>query len=339
MTHPQADLAVRVRMRAAVLSLSIGMGMLILKTSAYFLTGSSAILSDAVESVVHQFAIAFALFSVYLSSRPPDPSHPYGHGKVEYFSAGFEGALIMLAAVVICFDAVRKLVGHVQPSALDLGAALIAVAAIVNLILGLYLIRVGKRTQSITLVADGQHILTDSYTSFAVLVGLILILVTGWTPLDPLVALGVAANILYVGGKLVKQAARGLMDAADPRLLSDIVRALETHRVPGWIDIHRLRTHQIGEARNVDLHLTVPRFWDVGRSHSEQDELARLLAESLPGPTGLLAHLDPCVDACCGFCAYEPCPIRSRPFAGRSEWTLTHAVARATYPPDSDSET
>jgi len=275
---------------------------------------------------------------VYLASRPPDPNHPYGHGKVEYFSAGFEGALIMLAAVAICYDAVHKLMTKAQPTTLDLGVALITAAAAINFVLGLYLIRTGRRTHSITLVADGQHILTDSYTSIAVLVGLVLILLTGWTPLDPLVALGVAANILFVGGRLVYRAVHGLMDAADTGVLNEIVEVLHSEREPGWIDVHRLRAHQIGRARSIDLHLTVPRFWNVERTHEAQDRLTRVVEARYPGPTDLIAHLDPCVDACCGFCAFEPCPIRCRPFVQRPHWTLEHVVGPAPYPPDSEQE-
>ncbi len=328
----------RVRLRAARLSLAVGMALLVVKSTAYLLTGSAAILSDAAESVVHQFAIGFALFSVVLSSRPPDPSHPYGHGRIEYFSAGFEGAMIVLAALFICQDATGKLLRGAEPTTLDLGALLIALAAVVNLVLGLHLIRVGKRTNSLTLVADGQHVLTDSITSVAVVVGLVLILVTGWTPLDPLVALAVAANILYVGGRLIYRSVSGLMDAADPALHSEIVDSLERQREPGWIDVHRLRAHQIGLLRSVDLHLTVPRYWDVERSHAASDALTRAVESTYSGPTELIAHLDPCVDACCAFCAFEPCPIRAHAYEKRTPWTLERATGPAAYPPDSEVE-
>lgn len=335
--HPGSE-SYRHRLRAAQLSLAVGMALLIIKTAAYLLTGSAAILSDAAESVVHQFAIGFALFSVVLSSRPPDRSHPYGHGRIEYFSAGFEGAMIVLAALFICQDATSKLLRGAEPTTLDLGALLIGLAAAVNLVLGLHLIRVGKRTHSLTLVADGQHVLTDSITSIGVLAGLLLILITGWTPLDPLVALAVAANILFVGGRLIYRSVTGLMDAADPALLSEIVNSLERQREPGWIDVHRLRAHQIGQSRSVDLHLTVPRFWDVERTHAASDALTRAVESTHPGPTELIAHLDPCVDSCCTFCAYEPCPIRSLAYAERRPWSLERATGPASYPPDSELE-
>jgi cation diffusion facilitator family transporter len=328
----------RLRLRAAILSLSIGFVMLGLKVGAYLLTDSSAILSDALESVVHVVATAFVLFSVVLAARPPDASHPYGHGKVEYFSAGFEGALIMLAALAIFYDATHKLLYPAPPSSLDVGTLMITVAGAINLFLGAYLIRIGRRTHSIALVADGKHVLTDSYTSLAVLVGLILILLTGWTILDPLVALLVGVNILVAGGRLVYQSVRGLMDTADPETLTAVVDALESARKPGWIDVHRLRALQIGDSKHVDLHLTVPRFWDVDTSHDEQEQLAEVINSALPGRTGLLAHLDPCTDACCSFCSFEPCAIRALAFTDKRPWNLQNAVSPAHYPPDNTQE-
>jgi len=319
------------RKRAMVLSLGVGVLMLGLKTGAYFLTGSTAILSDALESIVHVVATAFAMFSVVLASRPPDRSHPYGHGKVEYFSAGFEGALIMLAAVVILFDAVTKFVHGTELSALNVGAGMIAAAGAINLFLGLYLIRTGRRTHSLTLEADGKHVLTDSFTSLAVLIGIALVVWTGWTPLDPLIAMAVAIHILVAGGQLVFRSVRGLMDAADPEQLGEVVNVLSETRPPGWIDIHRLRMLPIGDDTHVDLHVVVPRFWDVQRAHDEQDAIARALDQQLPGRPGVLVHFDPCVDECCSFCAFEPCPIRAEKFGGSLAWSLEKALAPAHY--------
>jgi cation diffusion facilitator family transporter len=328
-----------VRKRAALISAAIGVMMLVLKMGAYLLTGSSAILSDAMESVVHVAATGFALFSVILSSRPPDRTHPYGHGKVEYFSAGFEGALIILAAVAILYTAGLQLLKGAELTSLDVGAVIIGFAGVVNLFLGTYLVRVGRRTKSLTLEADGRHVLTDSVTSLGVLAGLLLVMITGWTPLDPLVAIAVALNIIFTGGRLVLRSVSGLMDAADPDQLRDVIAALVQRRRAGWIDLHRLRITRRGDAHHVDLHVTIPRFWDVGKAHEEQEELRAVIATALPGPTGLLAHLDPCVDACCEFCDYEPCKIRAAACGDLRTWDLARATAPADYlregdPPD-----
>jgi len=322
---------VRARKLAGAISLAVGFIMLGLKMGGFLLTGSTAILSDALESVVHVVATGFALFSVVLAAQPPDRSHPYGHGKIEFFSAGFEGALIIIAAAAIIYEAVPAFFKGPTLQKLDVGLVVVASAGVINLFLGLYLIRVGKRTRSLTLEADGKHVLTDSYTSLGVLVGLALVMWTGWTILDPLVAVAVALNIVWTGGRLIFHSVRGLMDAAEPDVLEDAIEVLRNNRLAGWIDVHRLRILRMGDFHHLDLHLTVPRFWDIGRGHEEQELLEELLDQQLPGTSEASIHLDPCVDACCGFCGYEPCPIRVRPCEARREWTLTSAVAPASY--------
>jgi cation diffusion facilitator family transporter len=328
--HHDADL-VRVRKFAGRLSLLVGVLMLVAKMGAFLLTGSSAILSDALESVVHVVATAFALYSVVLSAHPPDETHPYGHGKVEFFSAGFEGALIIIAAIAIVYEAVPSLLHGVTLEKLGVGAFVVGGAGLVNLILGLYLIHTGKKTRSLTLVADGKHVLTDSYTSIGVLAGLLLVIWTGWTLLDPLVAIAVAVNIVWTGGRLVFQSVKGLMDAADPKQLAKVVRVISDHRRIGWIDLHRLRILNMGDRQHVDLHLTVPRFWDVERGHDEQAALEKVLDAQLPEHTEVAVHLDPCVPACCEFCEYEPCPVRAVACRGTRPWTVTSAIAPADY--------
>lgn len=328
---PFPDGTVRLRKFSAYLSLGVGLLMLVMKMGAYLVTGSSAILSDALESVVHVVATAFALFSVILAARPPDPSHPYGHGKIEYFSAGFEGALIIIAAFAIIYEAAPALIKGPELRSLDVGAVVIAAAGLINLLLGIYLIRVGRRTHSLILEADGKHVLTDSFTSIGVLLGLLLVMATGWTPLDPLMAIAVALNIVVTGGRLIMQSVHGLMDAAEPESLEKVVGVLARQRRAGWIDLHRLRIIRSGDLQHVDLHLTVPRFWDVERGHDEQELLEAMIAGAFFGRAGVIVHLDPCVDACCTFCDFEPCPIRQAACAGRREWSVPRAIAPADY--------
>ena len=182
------------------LSLVVGVLMLVAKSYAYFITGSTAILSDAAESVVHVAAVAFAVFSLWLSLRPADPSHPYGHDKISFFSAGVEGMLIVLAAVYIIYEAVSKWIAGLQLENLGRGTMYVGAAALINLGLGLYLVRQGHRHRSLILVANGKHVLTDSWTSLGVIVGLLLVARTGWLPFDPILAILVAVNILWSGG-------------------------------------------------------------------------------------------------------------------------------------------
>lgn len=322
---------IRARKLAGAVSLGVGLVMLALKMGGFLLTGSSAILSDALESVVHVVATGFALYSIVLSAQPPDASHPYGHGKIEYFSAGFEGALIIIAAAAIIWEAAPALFTGATLEKLGVGVIVVAAAGVINLFLGYYLIRVGRRTNSLTLEADGKHVLTDSITSIGVLVGLLLVMATGWTILDPLVAIAVAINIVWTGGRLVHHSVRGLMDAADPEELEKVIQILQQNRLAGWIDIHRLRILRLGDDQHLDLHLTVPRFWDIDRGHEEQELLEELLDHQLPETIEASIHLDPCKDVCCYFCAYEPCPIRAHDCVEHREWNIPNAIAPAHY--------
>jgi cation diffusion facilitator family transporter len=194
------------------LSLIVGLAMLIGKITVYFLTHSTAIFSDAAESVVHVIAVGFASFSLRLSTKPASGHFLYGYERITFFSAGFEGAMIVVAAIAILLESIRKWIAGLQLEHLGGGALLILAAGILNAALGYYLLRAGRRSNSLILEADGKHVLTDSLTSFGVVVGLGLVMLTHWKPLDPLVAIAVAANILWSGGHLVWRSAVGLMD-------------------------------------------------------------------------------------------------------------------------------
>ena len=199
-------------------SLVFGVAMMMAKVAAYLLTSSVAILSDATESVVHVAAVAFAVFSLWLSSRPANQKFLYGYERIAFFSAGFEGAMIVLAAFAIVYAAIQKWLAGLRLEHLGMGALFVLGAGLINAVLGWYLLRTGRRTNSLILEADGKHVLTDSWTSFGVVGGLCLVLLTGWKPLDPLVAIAVALNILWSGGHLIWRSATGLLDYSDPEI-------------------------------------------------------------------------------------------------------------------------
>jgi cation diffusion facilitator family transporter len=328
----QSNPFVPLRKRAALISLSIGGGMLVMKMSAYFLTHSAAIFSDALESIVHVAATSMAMYSVLLSARPADKTHPYGHGKIEFFSAGFEGAMIILAAIAIVYQAVSEIViGH-RLERLDVGILFTVVASIVNLALGTYLIRIGKQTGSITIAADGKHVLTDSATSFGVVAGLGLVLLTGWEILDPLVAIAVALNILVSGYRLLRLSVGGLMDEAHPETLEKILAIALSDRTPAWIDLHHLRAWRSGEIYHVDFHLTVPFYWSVNEAHAFQKKVLERIARELSSDSQVLIHLDPCIPAvCCSMCKVSPCPERQHEFVSRREWTVATVTGPEAY--------
>ncbi len=325
----------RRRVRAAVISVLVGLGMFGMKITAYFVTGSAAILSDAMESVVHVLATSFAFYSVLLSARPADDSHPYGHGRVEFFSAGIEGLLIVLAAIAIIFVAVPKILEPPQLQDLNIGTTITAFAAVVNLLLGWYLIHVGRKEGSLTLVADGKHVLTDSITSFGVIVGLVLVLLTDWLILDPIVAMLVAFNIVVTGFKLVRQSVGGLMDEADLDFISRATQTLNDRRQSEWIDVHRLRCWKSGETHHLDFHLTLPYYLNVTQAHDVEAGLTETLREVLGQPVQLLVHHDPCVPACCRFCAVSDCAVRQNELSDQLRFSAEHVVREAQYLQDS----
>jgi cation diffusion facilitator family transporter len=316
----------RVRFWAIALSLLVSLGLLAAKFQAYRLTGSTAILSDALESIVNVVAAVFAIGALLFAGRPADRNHPYGHGKMEFLSAAFEGGLIAFAAVLIVYEVVQGLLYGVTLRALDTGLAVVLGAGLVNLALGAYLVRTGRRYDSLTLVADGRHVMADFYTSAGIVVGLLLVRVTGLGWLDPVVAAVVALNLLWTGLRLVRQAAAGLLDEEDPALLGRLLDVLQPHLGQGVIRIHHLRAIRAGRVHHVDAHLVVPEFWSVERSHELAEHLGERVMKDLGVEGEMTLHTDPCHRVYCRMCDLEECPVRRDLFLGRPPLTVDEAV-------------
>jgi len=269
------------------LSLVVGLVMLAGKVTAYFMTHSAAILSDAAESVVHVIAVAFAAFSLRLSSKPAAPQFLYGYERISFFSAGFEGAMIIVAAIAIVVAAIEKWITGLHLEHLGVGTLLVLAAGILNAALGYYLLRVGRRTNSLILEADAKHVLTDSLTSFGVVAGLGLVLLTHWKPFDPLVALAVAANILWSGGHLVWRSAVGLLDYSDPNAGRQIREKLDAICADLAIQYHGVRYRTTGYRQIIEVHLLFPHSTSVSEAH----RLATMLEERLPAELGVPAEV------------------------------------------------
>ena len=278
------------------LSLIVSIAMLVGKVTAYLMTHSTAILSDAAESVVHVIAVAFAVFSLRLSIKPAAPQFLYGYERITFFSAGFEGAMITVAAVAILVSVVKDWLAGLQLHNLGNGTLLVLSAGGVNAVLGYYLIRLGRKTKSLILEADGKHVLTDSWTSFGVVTGLGLVLLTGWKPFDPLVAIGVAINILWSGGRLVWRSAIGLLDYSDPEAGRQIRAALDTICSELGVTYHGVRFRTTGYRQIIEVHLLFAHSTTVGEAH----RLATILEERLPGklelPSEVITHLESLAD-------------------------------------------
>jgi cation diffusion facilitator family transporter len=308
------------RLEMMGLSVCVSGFLMVLKFYCFWLTGSTAILSDALESIINVVASGFALWSIYLASKPPDVEHPYGHGKIEFFSVAFEGTLIVLAAGAIFWEALPRIIEPRPLPKLDFGLIILFATALINLWLATTLIRTGERTDSVAMTADGRHILTDVYTTAGVLSGLLLVRETGWHFLDGAVACAVAANILFIGARLVFESSSRLMDAYDPELLDRIATIIEQNRKPEWIDIHRLRAWRSGRNIYIDFHLILPRDMSLENSHKEVMQVEQLLRTKMPETADAMIHAEPCVGPECSICSQDPCSIRAYSFSRLPTW-------------------
>ncbi len=321
--HLSAKQLFRSNLITILFSFFLGVSLMGVKFYAYMITESTAILSDALESIINVVASAFALYSIIVSSKPPDKSHPYGHGKIEYFSSGFEGALIIIAAIGIFKTGISHIL-HPHPlQKLEEGIFLLVGASLLNLCLGILLIRVGKRNHSVVLTADGKHILTDVYTSAGVLAGLVLVIYTGLYWIDGAVAVIVGINILFTGTKLVKQSYAGLMNKAEPGLLKEIAELLLSNRKDIYIDIHQLRAWRSGNLIHIDFHLILPRDFSLECAHRESKALEKIIQSHFGGRASVMIHLDPCLDQECPICSQSSCMIRYAPQRRFFKWNLS----------------
>ena len=274
------------------LSLVFGVVMLVGKVTAYLLTGSAAILSDAAESVIHVVAVSFAAFSLWLSSRPANHKFLYGYERITFFSAGFEGAMIVLAAIAITYAAIHKWLAGLQLQNLGIGTLFVLAAALINAGLGWYLVRTGRRTHSLIVEANGKHVLTDSWTSFGVVGGLCLVLATGWKPFDPLVAIAVALNIVWSGGHLIWRSATGLLDYSDPEIGRRLRQHLDELCHALGVQYHGVRFRTTGNRLLVEVHLLFPHGTPVGEAHRIATQMEERLPEGFDFPAEVITHLE-----------------------------------------------
>jgi cation diffusion facilitator family transporter len=274
------------------ISLGVGFFMLGTKLIAYWITGSVAILSDAAESVVHVVAVSFAAYSLWLSQKPADRTHHYGHDRIAFFSAGFEGAMIVLAAVYIMGVSVAKWVAGLTLERLSEGTLLVLFAALINGALGGYLVWTGRKYGSLILIADGKHVLTDCWTSLGVIVGLSLARVTGWLHFDPILALFVALNILWSGSKLVRQSVGGLMDESNPAVEKRLRQILDERTAELGLAYHGLRHRNAGSTLWVEFHLLFPKGIALESAHAMATKVEESIQKSFDMRAEVTTHLE-----------------------------------------------
>ena len=303
-------------------SLGLSIVLLVLKFTAYFLTYSTAILTDAVESIVNVLASGFAFYSIYLAGQPRDQNHPYGHGKVEFLSSGFEGAMILSAGIVIVWQAILSFFTPKTLTHLDWGLALVGVTAIANAFVGWMLVRSGRQTDSAALTADGQHLLTDTVSSIVVMVGIALVALTGQGWIDSALSMGLAVVIIYNGSQITRQSVARLMDETDAPTLDRVVALLNVHRDRNWIDVHNLRVQKYGADLHIDCHLTLPYYWTLNQVHDEVHRFEDTLKAGFQAEVEIFVHTDPCITECCHYCRVADCPVRAFAFVRDVEWTV-----------------
>ena len=300
----------------------VSFALLLVKLFAYYMTNSVSVLTDALESIVNVVAGFFGLYSLQLSSKPKDVEHPYGHGKIEFISAAVEGVMVSVAAVFILFESVKNIITPVPLQQLDTGILLIAGVGVINLLLGLWCTRTGKKNNSLALQASGKHLLSDTYTTAGIVAGLVLLFLTGIPWLDSAVAILFGCIIFYTGFRIVRASVAGIMDERDNELLRKMIVALDSERSKNWVDIHNIRIIKYGSTLHIDCHLTVPWYLNVHEAHEEIDKLGHLVRKEFGHAIELFVHSDGCLPISCAICIKDDCPVRHHPFQRRIKWTV-----------------
>jgi cation diffusion facilitator family transporter len=298
-----------------------------IKITAYLITRSVAILTDALESTVNVVAGLIGWYSLYISAKPRDQDHPYGHGKAEFISAAVEGTLIVIAGAIIIIEAVDHFI-HPRPLLeLDKGLILVAFTAAINFVVGYVCIAKGKKNISPALIASGRHLHSDTWSTVGILAGLALIFITGKIWIDAAVAIIFACVIIFTGYRIIRSSLAGIMDEADKKLLIELVTYLNQNRRENWIDLHNLRVIKYGGVLHVDCHLTVPWYLNVLEAHAEVDALSLLIRTKFGESMELFVHTDGCLEFSCSHCKKDNCYVRRRPFEKRVHWTLENVIA------------
>lgn len=300
----------------------VGLILFVAKLVAWHLTNSDAVFSDAMESIVNIISAFMGLYSLYLAAKPRDEDHPYGHGKVEFVTSGVEGTLIIFAGVMIIVEATDSLLHGNVLKDLDWGIAIIAATALINYLMGYISYKKGIRENSLVLIASGKHLQSDTFTTLGVVLSLVLVYLTGISWLDGAVAALFGAYIILVGYRIVRRSLGGIMDEADPTLLSEIIKVLDENREPEWIDIHNMKVQQYGSGLHIDAHITLPWYYTLREAHNQMENVIKLLLRHTERETvEFNFHMDDCKPFSCQICNLE-CSVRQHPFVKKVEWNV-----------------
>ncbi len=297
------------------------------KFIAYYETNSVAILSDALESIVNVVAGFIGLYSLYVAAKPKDLEHPYGHGKAEFISAAVEGTLIVASGFLIIYETVQNFIFQTKIYSLDTGLYLVGATAVINFVAGTICLKIGRKNKSLALQASGKHLQTDTYSTLAIIAGLILMITTKLFWLDKVIAIGMSVFIIYNGYLIIRKSLAGIMDEADMDLLKQMLTLLNANKRDNWIDLHNLRVIKYGSRLHVDCHLTVPWYLNIHEAHVEVEALEKLIRLEFGESLELFVHTDGCLPISCPICIKDDCPVRQQPFKKRLEWTLENILS------------
>lgn len=299
----------------------------LLKFVAYYLTHSLSVLSDALESIVNVLAGGIGLYSLYVASKPKDKDHPYGHGKAEFISAAFEGSLIITAGLIILIETVSSYFSPHELHGLDNGVWILLSTAMLNLIAGIFAKKLGRKNNSLALISSGQHLIIDSFTTFGVIVGISIVLVTNYNGIDSFIALLMGIWIIYNGYKIIRESLAGIMDEADMELLSEVVKEINANRDDHWIDLHNLRVIKYGPLMHIDCHLTMPWYLNVKEAHANMDQFTNLIKSKFGDSVEFFIHIDGCMPFSCALCSIDTCEKREHAFQEKLDWTMENVLA------------
>lgn len=319
------------KFQAALLSLIVSVVVLSLKTKAYYETNSVGVLSDALETVVNVITAIIALWAVKLASEPADEGHPYGHGKMEYFSAAFEGGLIFFAAFAIIFRSIESFFSPPQIQNISEGYKYLSLATALNLGVGLYLMWVGKTHKSEALKASGKHVMSDVVTTLGIFVGLALVQWTQLRWIDSVVGLLMGLWLGFEAYSVLRSNSGALLDEVDSDSLEKLAEVIKKHRKPGVIDIHHVRMIRSGNFHHIDAHMVVPEFWDVKEAHTMSHDFEKNVVRDYEYDGEFAFHMDPCQKLYCSGCELENCKIRIAPYTHHREFTKEHLVKGPHY--------
>lgn len=294
----------------------------VIKLVAWYYTNSVAILTDALEYTINVISGFIGLYSLYLSSLPKDKNHPYGHGKVEFLSATVEGTLMIVSSFVIVYEAINNLKHPHQLQQIDNGIYLVALTGIINYVVGSISIKKGKQNNSLSLIATGKHMQSDTFATLGIVIGLILIRFTHFTWIDSVVAFIFALIIIVSGYKILRSSVAGIMDEADDDLLEKVVATFQSVRRENWIDLHNLRIIKYGGTLHLDCHVTIPWYFNIHEGHNEVDELEKVVRENFGDSVELFVHTDGCLDFSCAICTKKECSFRKNAFEYKVDWTV-----------------